>query len=262
MPPLLETGRLVRRVPQVPHTPLRAYYPCEEERREWVRSLFDRTAGDYERMERLMALGSGSWYRRRALQRAGLRAGMSVVDVGVGTGLVAREAAGIVGDNTLVLGVDPSPGMIANAKIPTGVRLAAGAAESIPAADGSADFISMGYALRHVSDLPTAFGEFHRVLKPGGRICMLEITSPRGVLPRALLKAYMRGVVPIIARVVARDRSVPELMRYYWDTIEACVSPASILDELVAVGFVDVIRYVEHGVFSEYRARRPRQRAI
>ena len=253
---------MVRRVPQVPHSPLRAYYPCEEERREWVRSLFDRTAGDYERMERVMALGSGSWYRRRALQRAGLQAGMSLVDVGVGTGLVAREAAGIVGDNTLVLGVDPSPGMIANAKVPAGVRLAAGTAESIPAVDGSADFISMGYALRHVSDFPTAFRELHRVLKPGGRLCVLEITSPRGIFPRVLLKAYMRGVVPVLARVVARDRSVPELMRYYWDTIEACVPPASILDELAAAGFADVIHYVEHGVFSEYRARKPSQEPL
>lgn len=236
---------------------MRAYYPREEDRREWVCALFDRTAADYERMERLMALGSGSWYRRRALQRAGLQAGMSVVDVGVGTGLVAREAAAIVGDNTLVLGVDPSPGMIANAKVPPGVRLAPGAAESIPAADGSADFVSMGYALRHVSDLPTAFREIHRVLKPGGRLCLLEITSPRGVFRRVLLKAYMRGVVPVLARVVASSRSVPELMRYYWDTIEACVPPASILDELTAAGFVDVIRYVEHGVFSEYRASKP-----
>jgi demethylmenaquinone methyltransferase / 2-methoxy-6-polyprenyl-1,4-benzoquinol methylase len=246
-----------RESPQVPHSPLRAYYPREEERREWVRSLFDRTAGDYERMERLMALGSGSWYRRRALERAGLQAGMFVVDVGAGTGLVAREAARIVGDNALVLGVDPSPGMIANAKVPPGVRLASGAAESIPAADGSTDFVSMGYALRHVSDLQTAFREFHRVLKPGGRLCLLEITSPRGVLPRVLLKAYMRGVVPALARFVARDRSVPELMRYYWDTIEACVPPASILDELAAAGFADVVRYVEHGVFSEYRASKP-----
>jgi demethylmenaquinone methyltransferase/2-methoxy-6-polyprenyl-1,4-benzoquinol methylase len=208
-------------------------------------------------MERLMALGSGSWYRRRALQRAGLQTGMSVVDVGVGTGLVAREAAGLVGDGKLVLGVDPSSGMIENAIVPPGVRLASGSAESIPAPDASADFLSMGYALRHISDLPSAFREFGRVLKPGGRLCLLEITSPRGVVPRVMLKAYMRGVVPIVARFVARHRSVPELMRYYWDTIEACVPPKSILDALAAAGFVDVIRYVEHGVFSEYRARKP-----
>ena len=179
------------------------------------------------------------------------------MDVGAGTGLVAREAARLVGDGKLVFGVDPSSGMIANAIVPPGVRLASGSAESIPAPDASADFLSMGYALRHISDLAAAFREFGRVLKPGGRVCLLEITSPRGVVPRVMLKAYMRGVVPIVARFVARHRSVPELMRYYWDTIEACVPPKSILDALAAAGFVDVIRYVEHGVFSEYRARKP-----
>jgi demethylmenaquinone methyltransferase/2-methoxy-6-polyprenyl-1,4-benzoquinol methylase len=147
--------------------------------------------------------------------------------------------------------------MIENAIVPPGVRLASGSAESIPAPDASADFLSMGYALRHISDLASAFREFGRVLKPGGRLCLLEITSPRGVVPRVMLKAYMRGVVPIVARFVARHRSVPELMRYYWDTIEACVPPKSILDALTVAGFVDVIRYVEHGVFSEYRARKP-----
>jgi demethylmenaquinone methyltransferase / 2-methoxy-6-polyprenyl-1,4-benzoquinol methylase len=204
-----------------------------------------------------MALGSGSWYRRHALQRAGLQAGMSVVDVGVGTGLVAREAAGIVGDGKLVLGVDPSSGMIKNAIVPAGVRLTSGSAEAIPAPDAAADFLSMGYALRHISDLDSAFREFGRVLKPGGRVCLLEITAPRGAVPRVMLKAYMRGVVPILARFVARHRGTAELMRYYWDTIEACVPPKSILDALAAAGFVDVIRYVEHGVFSEYRARKP-----
>jgi demethylmenaquinone methyltransferase/2-methoxy-6-polyprenyl-1,4-benzoquinol methylase len=222
-----------------------------------VRNLFDRTAGDYERMERLMALGSGSWYRRRALQRGGLRPGMSVVDVGVGTGLVAREAAAIVGNGELVLGVDPSTGMLQNAHVPAGVRLLSGSAESIPAPDAATDFLSMGYALRHIGDLAAAFREFRRVLKPGGRVCLLEITSPRAVLPRVLLKAYMRGVVPILARFVARQRDVPELMRYYWDTIEACVPPESILNALAAAGFMDVVRYVEHGVFSEYRAVNP-----
>jgi demethylmenaquinone methyltransferase / 2-methoxy-6-polyprenyl-1,4-benzoquinol methylase len=241
-----------------PHSPLRAYYAGEENRREWVRNLFDTTAADYERMERLMALGSGSWYRRRALQRAGLQPGMAVIDVGVGTGLVAREAAGIVGDSKLVLGVDPSSGMISNAHVPAGVRLATGSAESIPADDGSADFISMGYALRHVSALSAAFSEFYRVLQPGGRVCLLEITAPRGGMQRVLLKAYMRGIVPVLARVVARHRSVPELMRYYWDTIEACVPPKSILDGLMAAGFIEVVRYVEHGMFSEYRASKPR----
>ncbi len=240
-----------------PHPPLEAYYADEPARRAWVLGLFDRTAGDYNRVERLMALGTGSWYRCRALRRAGLAPGMSVLDVGMGTGLVAREAAHIVGDATRIMGVDPCAGMIDHAQVPPGVHIAAGSAESLPVLDGSADFLSMGYALRHVSDLRAAFREFHRVLKPRGRLCILDITPPEGPCARAIVKAYMHGVIPMLARVVSRHRDTPTLMRYYWDTIEACATPAVILEEIKAAGFVGVRRHVELGIFSEYLATRP-----
>src|ERR1700734_4571097 len=94
-------------VVQAPHPPLKDYYAREADRGGFVRQLFDRTAADYDRIERAMALGSGSWYRRRALQRAGLKAGMRVLDIGTGTGLTAREAFRLVGPSGEVTGVDP-----------------------------------------------------------------------------------------------------------------------------------------------------------
>ncbi len=239
-----------------PHPPLKEYYATEADRGPWVRGLFDRTAGDYDRVEHAMALGTGSWYRRRALRRGGLAAGMRVLDIGVGTGLTACAAVRIVGAAELVVGVDPSAGMVECAKVPAGVVLKLGTAESIPAAAGSADFLSMGFALRHIGDLSAALVEFMRVLVPGGRICLLEITKPRGRITRALLRTYMRGIVPLLARALSRHRDMPQLMRYYWDTIEACAPPERILAEIRAAGFLEVNRYVEAGVFSEYRARK------
>jgi demethylmenaquinone methyltransferase / 2-methoxy-6-polyprenyl-1,4-benzoquinol methylase len=242
---------------QAPHPPLKDYYAHEADRDGWVRQLFDQTAGDYDRVERAMALGSGSRYRRRALAQAGLRPGMRVLDVGVGTGLTAREAAFLVGPNGTVTGVDPSPGMLQQAIVPGQVKLLLGRADSVPMPAESVDFISMGYALRHVADLSSAFQEFLRVLAPGGRACLLEITSPAGRVQRTLLKAYMRGVVPCVARCIARHRDVPTLMRYYWDTIEACASPAVIMTAMRDAGFVDVHRAVSLGMFSEYCGRKP-----
>ena len=244
-------------VTQTPHPPLTAYYGQESDRRAWVLDLFGRTSGDYDRIERMMALGTGSWYRRRARRRAGLKPGMTVLDIGVGTGLVACEAARIVGDPARVLGVDPCPAMIGRARVPAGVRLTAGSAELIPAPDAETDFLSMGYALRHVGDLAAAFTEFFRVLRPGGRLCLLEITRPDRALSRLLLKTYMARVVPFAARLVARDSGTPTLMRYYWDTIEMCIPPRSIQAALGAAGFVDLQRHVELGIFSEYCARKP-----
>ncbi len=204
-----------------------------------------------------MAFGSGSWYRRRALARAGLRTGMRVLDIGTGTGLTACEAARLVGAQFEVIGVDPSAGMMDRAKVPAGVRLLRGAAEAIPSPPGAADFLCMGYALRHVGDLSRALREFLRVLAPGGRVCLLEITAPERRLARAALKIYMRGLVPLMARCVAAHRDMPELMRYYWDTIEACAPPSLILAAMREAGFVEVYRHVELGIFSEYCGRKP-----
>jgi len=243
-------------VVHAPHPPLMRYYDGESQRRDWVRGIFDSAAHDYDRIERLMAFGRGSSYRREALLRAGLAPGMRVVDVGVGTGLVAREAAAIVGAPDLVTGVDPSPGMLGAARVPAGVTLIEGHAEAIPLPDGSADFLSMGYALRHIGDLAAAFQEFHRVLRPGGVACVLEITPPETRVRRLLLKAYLRGVVPMVSWLVARNSDTPKLMRYYWDTIEACVPPARVMAILEQAGFERVERHAEAGIFSEYRAVR------
>lgn len=237
-----------------PHKPLTDYYREESERERWLRNTFDDSAPDYDRIERLAAFGSGSWYRKRALLRCGLREGMRVADIGIGTGLVAREAINIIGDGALLTGVDPSVGMMSNAVLPKGVRLIEGKAESIPLPDLSVDFVSMGYALRHISDLAKAFAEFYRVLRPGGIVCMLEITPPVGRVSNALLKFYMRGLIPLLPRLLSRRAQTPVVWRYFWDTIEACAPPKRVIATLEHEGFTQVTRYVELGIFSEYRA--------
>lgn len=242
---------------QAPHPPLLRYYENAGDRSGWVRGVFDRTAHDYDRLEALVGLGTGSWYRRRALRSAGLKRGMTVVDVGTGTGLLARAAAQIVGDGALVTGIDPSPGMLEHAKVPVGVRLLSGSAEKIPVADACADFLCMGYALRHLSDLSTAFAEFYRVVRPGGRLCVLEMTLPTGTVQRAVLKAWLCGLVPRIARVVGRRGDGPLLMRYHWDTIAACVPPDTILRALHEAGFGGIEHRVELAIFSAYNVRKP-----
>ena len=237
-----------------PHPVLDEYYPREAERRQFLDAIFDETSVDYDRIEKLIGFGSGPWYRRQALLRAGLARGMRVVDVGVGTGLVARAAAGIVGDPSLVTGVDPSPGMMAQARLPAGVKLVAGKAESIPLPDASADFISMGFALRHVGALDEAFREFRRVLAPGGRLLIMELTRPDSRLGGLALKAYLRTIVPTVARLSSKSRQTPRMWRYYWDTIEACVSPATVISLLNDAGLDEVGRHVEVRIFSEYTA--------
>jgi demethylmenaquinone methyltransferase/2-methoxy-6-polyprenyl-1,4-benzoquinol methylase len=236
-----------------PHTPLPGYYKDEDEHRAFLQRIFDDTAPDYERIEHVLAFGSGRRYRHQALLRAGLAEGAQVLDVGIGTGMVATEALRIIGPTGRLVGVDPSPGMMGEVHL-AGVELVQGMAEAIPRPDASCDFLSMGYALRHIGDVSAAFAEFHRVLRPGGKLVIMEITRPRGPIGTALLKTYMRSVVPVIARIAARGRATPELWRYYWDTIEACIAPETVLQALRDAGFDSVQQHLELGVFSEYTA--------
>lgn len=240
-----------------PHAPLPEYYRSgdDQARERFLRATFDNTAVDYNRLEKILGLGTGSWYRHQALRRAGLAKGMQVVDVGMGTGLVSREILKITGEPARLIGVDPSAGMMKEAKFDTPVECRVGRAESIPVPDASADFVVMGYALRHIADFAAAAAEFRRVLKPGGRLLILEITRAESAWGNVLLKAYMRGAVPLMARLVSKAEATPMLWRYYWDTIEACVPPAEVMRTLAAHGLNDVDRHVELGIFSEYRAR-------
>ena len=240
-----------------PHIPLTDYYQTEQDRQAYLRQIFDNTAADYDRIEAMLAWGTGSRYRRQALVRGGLTAGMKVLDVGVGTGLVAAQACLLTGNPALVTGLDPSPGMMAASKLPKSMVLIEGRAESLPFPDNHFDFLSMGYALRHISDLGVAFAEFQRVLKPGGRLCILEITQAQSGFGRWLLKSYMRSIIPLLTRFISTQKDTATIWRYYWDSIEACVPPAQVLAALSATGLTQVQRHLEVGVFSEYQAVKP-----
>ena len=235
-----------------PHAPLAGYYARAEQKSGFLRRIFDRTARDYDRVERVMALGTGSWYRRQALLRAGLTPGMKVLDVAAGTGLVTREAVAITGSRSRVVALDPSSGMLKELTARLAIPVLLGRGESLPVGDQTFDFLSMGYALRHLSDLAVALAEFDRVLRPGGRVCLLEITAPARRIGRAVLRGYLRGVVPCLTRLMARHGDSQLLWRYYWDTIAACVPPERVMHALTEAGFRDVRRHVELGVFSEY----------
>jgi demethylmenaquinone methyltransferase/2-methoxy-6-polyprenyl-1,4-benzoquinol methylase len=177
--------------------------------------------------------------------------------VAIGTGLVAREEITLTGDPANVLGVDPSIGMIRQARRSLPMPAILGIAEELPLAEDSFDFLSMGYALRHLSDLTVAFAEFRRVLKPGGRLCVLEITRPRNPLFLALVKSYARCVVPTFTRVASDHVGDSRLLwQYYWDTIEACVPAGTVMSSLAAAGFENVSHHLELGLFSEYTARK------
>ena len=108
-----------------------------------------------------------------------------------------------------------------------------------------------------MADLAVALRECLRVLKPGGRVLLLEISRPRSALGRWLTRIYFETVLPRVTRLSTGSAQAELLMRYYWDTIAECVPPETILEVLRASGFVGVDRRVRAGVFSEYVGVKP-----
>jgi demethylmenaquinone methyltransferase/2-methoxy-6-polyprenyl-1,4-benzoquinol methylase len=240
-----------------PHPVLEEYYPTAADRESFVGGLFDGAARYYNRIGQILDLGSGPWYRRQALRRAGLRPGMRVLDVATGTGLVARGAVGILGEARRVIGVDPSRGMLGEARRALASPLVQGRGEALPFRNDLFDMLSMGFALRHVPDLEIAFQEYRRVLKPGGRLLLLEVSRPTSRVSRWLIRTHFQHILPFLMRISTRNEPARLLMKYYWDTIDRCVPPEVILESLRRQGFVGVTRHALFGFLSEYVATKP-----
>lgn len=240
-----------------PHPPLHRYYDRAEDRRAFVSEIFDDTAVHYDWINRVMSLGSGVTYRREALLRAGIGARMRVLDVCSGSCQVARAAEEVVTGDGWVCALDASLGMLRAGRKFVSSPLTQALVENLPVRDASFDAVTMGYALRHVSDLETTFREYLRVLKPGGILLILEFTRPRSRLTYLMTRFYLRRVVPGIARL--RGKKAKTLMEYFWDTIDNCVPPETILGALANVGFSDVGRAGQIELFSEYTGRKPEE---
>lgn len=238
----------------VPHPPLTEHYASTEAKPAFVNRLFDAGAKHYDGVVDWGFLRSGSYYRRWVQERHGLKPGMHLLDVACGTGLVAVEAAKILGTAENITCLDPSEGMLAVARTKLPAKFVVGRAEALPFPDRSFDFLTMGYALRHVTSLEETFREYHRVLRPGGKVLMLEVTKPANPVANFFFRVYFGRIYPALTQLFTRSRDARDMMRYYWETMDACVPPDTVLAALRAVGFTEVKRIRMGGLFSEYSA--------
>ncbi len=179
-----------------------------------VRAMFDRIAGVYDRMNSVMTAGLHHHWRRRAADLAVVGPGARALDVATGTGDLALELARRVAPGGAVTGADFSERMLELARQKSDGAVAAGLiarevemrfeaanALALPYGDGEFDAATVGFGARNFSDLEGGLAEMARVVRPGGRVVVLEITSPTGPPLSTFLDVWFDHIVPMLGRV-------------------------------------------------------------
>ena len=168
-----------------------------------VRGMFDRIAPVYDAMNRVMTAGLDRVWRRLTVE-AVVQPGDRVLDACCGTGDLALAAER---EGGVVTGLDFSPRMLERARQKSEtVTWVEGDLLALPFGDASFDAATVGFGVRNVSDLDAALAELRRVLRPGGRLAILEITQPRGIL-RPFFSLWFDRVVPVLGRVLPGGRA-------------------------------------------------------
>ena len=187
--------------------------PPPEHKATHVRTMFGRIARRYDLMNRLMTLGRDRAWRRHTVQQLefGSEGSQIVLDVATGTGDLALEVLRQHPD-AQVVGIDFTPEMLALAQekagpAVSGLTWVVADAMRLPFASASFDGVVTGFALRNVTDIPTAFAEMARVTQPGGRVASLEIAKPRAPIFRRLFGFYFYRIVPLIGSLISGQRA-------------------------------------------------------
>ena len=175
--------------------------PVGEEKARVVEEMFDRIAPRYDLLNRMLTFGMDIAWRRAAAHSLELVAGSRVIDLACGTGDLCRTLAA---DGYAPTGVDFSAGMLAAARAHAPLVRADGA--HLPFADGAVDGLTCGFALRNFVDLGAVLAECARVLRPRGRIALVDVSEPTSAPARLVHGLWFRRVVPFVGGLLS-DRS-------------------------------------------------------
>ncbi|MDP9343751.1 MAG: ubiquinone/menaquinone biosynthesis methyltransferase [Actinomycetota bacterium] len=213
--------------------------------------MFDQIVSRYDLLNDLLSFGFDRWWRRRTVASVTVPRGAIVLDLGCGTGRLGELLAG----RCRVVGVDVSAGMLAEASRRLGprVRLVRGSMFHLPFAGESLEGAVSGFVLRNLDDLPAAFAELARVLRPGAPVGIVDVTEPRGRLAGRLFDAYFSWAAPALGSLVGRR----DAYRYLARSLAQLPPPGEVAEMLEQAGF-DVVRArsLAPGMVTLWTARR------
>jgi demethylmenaquinone methyltransferase / 2-methoxy-6-polyprenyl-1,4-benzoquinol methylase len=216
--------------------------PTGDDKTRSVRAMFDAIAPRYDLVNRVMTFRMDVGWRRRTVAALGLPPGSVVVDLASGTGDLARE---LERRGVHAVGVDLSFGMLAAA--PEQFRRLQGDGSAMPFPDASLDGATCGFALRNFTDLGGTFAELARIIRPGGRIALLEVAEPPNPVLRTGHGVYFGKVVPLVGGLL----SDPDAYRYLPRSVAYLPEPEEMLAMLADCGFSHLRRSLLSGGIAQ-----------
>lgn len=226
-----------------------------------IRDMFDSIAPRYDLLNRLLSFGIDRRWRTFAVRQLAIPAGGRVLDVATGTGDVALEIAARTPASVRIVGVDFTQGMLLHgreklARSPFGSRitLVNAPCEALPLPDRSFDGVTIAFGIRNVVDREAGLAEMLRVLRPGGRVVILEFSNPRSRLFKALYYFYFRRLLPFIGGLLSRRSAY----QYLPDSVLEFPDQERFKALMAGAGFSDLCHYdLTFGIATVYVGVRP-----
>jgi demethylmenaquinone methyltransferase/2-methoxy-6-polyprenyl-1,4-benzoquinol methylase len=225
------------------------------DKRTRVQKMFAAIAPSYDLNNRLHSLWMDQRWRKKAVKLAEVKSSDVVVDVACGTGDLAIKF--LNAKPQAVIGVDFTFEMlpIARTKSDRSIPYINGDAQSLPFSDASADIVSIAFGIRNVQDVSAALREFHRILRPGGRVIILEFSLPTNPILRGLYNFYFRKILPRTATLISGDKT--GAYKYLPESVNTFIGREQMLQMMRDAGFVKVEEFpLTFGVCVCYRGYR------
>jgi len=229
---------------------------------EQVREMFDNIAPAYDRLNRAMSFGLDRSWRRKAVDMVANTRPGAIVDIATGTGDFALSLARAIPQAT-VTGLDLSEGMVeigrrkvADAGLQDRIKLLVGDCLDSPLPERSADAVTVAFGVRNFARLADGYRAMYSMLRPGGMLCVIELSTPTSPLVKPFYKLYTRGFIPLMGRVVSSDRRA---YSYLPESIAAVQQGDDMLALMRNAGFVQTrFQRLTLGVCTIYTAIRPK----
>lgn len=224
---------------------------AKEEKSSLVAEVFRSVAPKYDLMNDLMSFGLHRWWKQFTLTQAALHKGQYVLDVASGTGDLAKAFARIVGSNGKVIMTDINEAMLevgrdrlVDAGVVGNIECVQADAENLPFADNYFDCITIAFGLRNVTDKAKALRSMYRVLKPGGKLLILEFSKAQTPLLSKFYDLYSFHVIPKMGALVTNDK---DSYQYLVESIRMHPDQESLKTMLTEAGFEDVTYFNLNG---------------